>query len=703
MRGFLPIFIFCLCSFFSAAQNSDCNTAISVCGEFYQENNSPSGTGNVFEMSPGSCQTGGEFNSAWYVFTVQENGMLNFILDPNSQQDDYDWSLYNISENGCEGINNGQSPEVSCNSYGETFGTQGPTGISSANGGSGSSNGPGNTFGPPFNSDLSVTAGEVYALVVMNYSSTLNGYSLDFGSSTASIYDEEPPVITSIDPTCDQQNIIVQLSENVPSDLLIPSNISLVSAGSTFNPITVTTASSNVNTFTLSLGAGFDYSGAITLTFNEPVTDYCGNELSLEYTFSLDGPLDAVLTTFPACNGVGGSVEVLPSGMGTACYAYTINGTSYNVGDCDATTIDNLDDGNYVLTLSNDSSSCTAAFNFTIENTISNLELGVDEVLCDMNYLTNVEVTGTNFQWEALAGLTFGSLGDPSTVVSAAEPGQYTLSASVIENGCEGTDQVEITFNYPPQVSLTATPVSCYGSCDGTLLVVDAENPNLNVTFAGQTLSGNNLLFEGVCSGEYNVTIVFSSACTAMYELTVQSPPQVVASFESDIWITTTDATLINLTNTSENASAIEWSISNQPELTSTNDIWAVSLPEEVGFYQVVLNAFDEFGCADEYRAVIEIRDNFYVYIPNTFTPNSDGTNDVFIPQFSYKPEYYSLEIYNRWGQLIFESNDSSQAWTGEHLNGDYFVEDGEYEWVLKVKGLDVDYRTFKGNVLIMR
>jgi gliding motility-associated-like protein len=235
------------------------------------------------------------------------------------------------------------------------------------------------------------------------------------------------------------------------------------------------------------------------------------------------------------------------------------------------------------------------------------------------------------------------------------------------------------------------------------LLVVDAENPNLNVTFAGQTLSGNNLLFEGVCSGEYNVTIVFSSACTAMYEVNVQSPPQVVASFESDIWITTTDATLINLTNTSENASAIEWSISNQPELTSTNDIWAVTLPEEVGFYQVVLNAFDEFGCADEYRAVIEIRDNFYVYIPNTFTPNSDGTNDVFIPQFSYKPESYSLEIYNRWGQLIFESNDSSQAWTGEHLNGDYFVEDGEYEWVLKVKGFDVDYRTFKGNVLIIR
>jgi hypothetical protein len=61
------------------------------------------------------------------------------------------------------------------------------------------------------------------------------------------------------------------------------------------------------------------------------------------------------------------------------------------------------------------------------------------------------------------------------------------------------------------------------------------------------------------------------------------------------------------------------------------------------------------------------------------------------------------LEIYNRWGQLIFESADSTQAWTGEHLNGDYFVEDGEYEWILKVKGLEVDYHTYSGNVLIIR
>ncbi len=155
------------CSSVFFAQNSDCNTAIPVCDETYVEDNSPTGTGQVFELAPGSCQTAGEFNSAWYVFTVQEAGVLNFILEPNDNDDDYDWSVYDITENGCAGINSGNSPEVSCNSYGVIGGNQGPTGISTAEGGSGTSNGPGDLNGPPFNADLNVQVGDVFALSVM--------------------------------------------------------------------------------------------------------------------------------------------------------------------------------------------------------------------------------------------------------------------------------------------------------------------------------------------------------------------------------------------------------------------------------------------------------------------------------------------------------------------------------------------------------
>jgi hypothetical protein len=121
---------------------SDCDGAIQLCGGVYTESSAPLGTGNVFEFT-GTCNQNLESASLWYTFTVQDPGNLSFVLDPANDFDDYDWGLFNITEGGCAGINaqDGTSPEVNCNSYGTFFGN-GQTGISTANGGTGTSNGP---------------------------------------------------------------------------------------------------------------------------------------------------------------------------------------------------------------------------------------------------------------------------------------------------------------------------------------------------------------------------------------------------------------------------------------------------------------------------------------------------------------------------------------------------------------------------------
>ena len=134
------------------ASTSDCLGAIPLCGGVYTELTAPLGTGNVYEFT-GTCNANLESASLWYTFTVQEAGDLSFVLDPATDLDDYDWGLFNITSGGCAGIENGESPEVNCNSYG-SFTTNGPTGISSTNGGTGTTNGPGDTNGPPFNADL---------------------------------------------------------------------------------------------------------------------------------------------------------------------------------------------------------------------------------------------------------------------------------------------------------------------------------------------------------------------------------------------------------------------------------------------------------------------------------------------------------------------------------------------------------------------
>ena len=196
---------------------SDCEGAITLCGDLYTETEASFNTGAIYEYT-GICNQNLEQSSVWYTFTVQQDGLLSFVLTPLNPMDDYDWGLFDITTGGCEGIGTALlSPEVGCNSYGVAPPEpNGPTGISTANGGTGNSNGPGNFNGPPFNADLPVQAGETYALVVMNWTNSLEGYEIDFGQSTASLYDETSPVIDSVFvENCENTTFKIYLSEYV--------------------------------------------------------------------------------------------------------------------------------------------------------------------------------------------------------------------------------------------------------------------------------------------------------------------------------------------------------------------------------------------------------------------------------------------------------------------------------------------------------
>ncbi len=73
-------------------------------------------------------------------------------------------------------------------------------------------------------------------------------------------------------------------------------------------------------------------------------------------------------------------------------------------------------------------------------------------------------------------------------------------------------------------------------------------------------------------------------------------------------------------------------------------------------------------------------------FVPNTFTPNGDELNNVFQPifTFGYDPQNYSFYIYNRWGELLFESHDTKIGWDGAY--GDKQVENDTYIWKLEFK-----------------
>lgn len=91
-------------------------------------------------------------------------------------------------------------------------------------------------------------------------------------------------------------------------------------------------------------------------------------------------------------------------------------------------------------------------------------------------------------------------------------------------------------------------------------------------------------------------------------------------------------------------------------------------------------------------------------WIPNTFTPDDDSFNQYFQPVFTsgYDPYDYDLFIFNRWGQIIWESHDSSVGWDGTY--GGKNVENGTYVWRIEFKTTDTDERIMvTGHVNVLR
>lgn len=429
---------------------SDCAGAIPLCGGIYTELSAPLGTGNVYEFT-GTCNQNLESASLWYTFTVQEAGDLSFILDPANDVDDYDWGLFNITSGGCAGIQDGSSPEVNCNSYGSLV-TNGPTGISSANGGTGTSNGPGDVSGPPFNADLPVQVGQTYALVVMNWTGSPDGYTIDFTQSTANIYDQTPPYVVGVVADCANQQFYIAFSENVVTSTVEAGDFQFISSqGQIYSCTTVTPDQAGAtwqNTFHVGSGAGIPEGGTFTLNVTDlfgNIEDPCGNtvvDTTFEVQLLAPPAFEAVAST--ACNGLNGAIQASQT-TGIPPAEFVVDGAVMPNGY-----LTGLDAGVHTVTLT-DASGCIATQQVTVPDHELHVSVPQDQgaISCANPFVTISGVTITPpqdvlFSWTALlpADTIIGF--STSVAPQVSDAGLYDLQVTDPATGCTDLASVEI-------------------------------------------------------------------------------------------------------------------------------------------------------------------------------------------------------------------------------------------------------------------
>ncbi|MFN5030779.1 MAG: gliding motility-associated C-terminal domain-containing protein [Flavobacteriia bacterium] len=386
------------------------------------------------------------------------------------------------------------------------------------------------------------------------------------------------------------------------------------------------------------------------------------------------------------------------SGSGATTYSWN-NSVSNGVGFSPAST------ATYTVTGTN-ASGCTGTDQVIVTiDPIPSVSAGADFTICAGSPATLTGSGASSYSWNngVLNGVTFF----PNATTT------YTVTGTSAA-GCTNTDQVTINIEALPVVSFS--PDVTIGCSPLTVNFTNNSTGSNNCTWTmsdGTVLTGCSTVsntFEA--AGCYDITLTVSSLNNCISSLTsndlicVEANP--IAAFAPSINIVTEYNGLIDFTNLSIGATDYIWTFGDNSGPSSEENPSHDFAGQNQNTWLVTLVASTPLGCADTAYSTIVYQEELIFYVPNTFTPDNDDYNQTFQPVFTagYDPYDYVLYIFNRWGEVIFESRDSKKGWDGSYgNNGEVeLVQDGTYTWKLEFKVTKNDERKMVvGHVNIIR
>ncbi len=359
--------------------------------------------------------------------------------------------------------------------------------------------------------------------------------------------------------------------------------------------------------------------------------------------------------------------------------------------------IDNLCAGQYIVTII-DAIDCVSHQQMWITqpDTLIAQATAIQEILC-YNELGSIGVYVTggtpeySYNWDT---------GEQNVSLTDVEAGIYNVTV-IDNNGC--VDSSEIYLSQPPEllIDTLVNNMICDNVCNGYINIE---------TYGGTSpyyynWSSNNYgpIASNLCKGDYSLTLTDNNGCEYIEHFYIENlkyiPPLKAETNKIEIYV----GEEVNLNAIAPTANSYTWYPS--ASLNNNKIKNPIATPDQTTLYEVII--YDSLGCKniDTVRVFVKevICGDPFIFVPNAFTPNGDGINDYFMVKFppTLVTDLY-FAVYNRWGEILFETNDiNSIGWdgtyNGQELGMDVFV------FMLEAWCLDGQKYEEKGNVTLIR
>jgi gliding motility-associated-like protein len=398
-----------------------------------------------------------------------------------------------------------------------------------------------------------------------------------------------------------------------------------------------------------------------------------------------------------SCNGFSdGSINLTTVG-GVTPYSFAWSNSSTNED------LTNVPIGTYSLSIT-DAHLCVSQFTYTLNQplpliatytTIPPLCYSYSDGSITLN--TTGGTTPYAYSW---------TNGSTSAINSGIVTGNYTATITDAQN-CVFV--LPCFIDQPAQIQVSFNVSDTVGCDPKTIEFTNTSDEQFISTWQfgdGNSATGNTNIENTYNSpGCFDVSLTVESpiGCTnsVVYPSIICINPTPTAGISANPTTLDTSNPETEITNTTTGAVSYQWDMGD-------NGLYNFFQPGLYTYPMYTLNEFlitltatSDKGCVDTAQYTIFFDNSLIFYVPNTFTPDGNEYNNVFKPILTSLIAEYQMQIYNRWGELIFESFDKEVGWDGSYKGG--IVQNGAYNWVIKIKTDGTQTHVKRGNVLLLR
>jgi gliding motility-associated-like protein len=374
--------------------------------------------------------------------------------------------------------------------------------------------------------------------------------------------------------------------------------------------------------------------------------------------------------------------------------------------------------------MATDVNGCTSTlqtFTITVNPPLSATATGTGDICPGANLQLNATGGGGDgvpysYSWSPAAGLSNPNIANPT-----ASPSVTTIYTVTVTDNCTtlpATATVTVTVNPIPVPGITSDNVAgCMVNPIGFCVNFTDQSTIASGSVVGWAWTlGNNTTSSqqnpsNICyttAGSYSVylTVTSDSGCVASttvpYVITVYPDPVADFTFGPQ------PATIVNpeicFTDSSIGAVSWAWDFGDPTDNTTSTLQNPCHVYSDTGNFCVQLAVVSVNGCVDSVTWCLVIQPDFTIYVPNAFTPNFDGVNDLFFPKgIGIDDDNFRMMIFDRWGNLIYITEDPNDGWDGRVKKQGEIVQQDVYVWKIEVTDIMDAKHIYMGHVSVIK